>query len=104
MSAPPASGPMMLASPKTPPKRPIQRPRSRGAKRSPTEVKAVVMIRPAPTPCTARKAISWIMSPAAPHSHDPATNTTMPASMNGLRPYRSDSLPTTGTSAVELSM
>ena len=54
MSAPPTSGPMMLASPKTPPKRPIQRPRSRGAKRSPTEVKAVVMIRPAPTPCTAR--------------------------------------------------
>ena len=84
---------MMLASPKVAAKRPIQRPRSFGANRSPTEVKAVVMISPAPTPWMARKAISQIMSPAAPHSHDPATKMTIPARMNGFRPYRSESFP-----------
>ena len=44
------------------------------------------------------------MSPAVPHSHEPMTKMMMPARMNGLRPYRSESFPTTGTSAVELSM
>ena len=104
MRAPPASGPTMLARPNVAANRPIQRPRSFGANRSPTEVNAVVMINPAPTPCTARKAISVIMSPAAPHSHEPTTKMMMPARMNGLRPYRSESFPATGTSAVEASM
>ena len=44
------------------------------------------------------------MSAAAPLSHEPATKMTMPARMNGFRPYRSESFPTTGTSAVEASM
>ena len=101
MRAPPASGPTMLASANVAANRPIQRPRSFGENRSPTEAKAVVMIIPAPTPWTARKAISQSMSPAAPHNHEPATKVTMPARMNGFRPYRSESFPTTGTSAVE---
>ena len=48
---------------------------------------------PAPMPWMARKTISAGMLQAMPHSTEPSTNSAMPASITGLRPRRSESLP-----------
>ncbi len=55
---------------------------------------------PPPSPCTARKAISWVMSCAAPHSADPTRKITMAVWNSLLRPYWSPSLPHSGVAAV----
>ena len=44
------------------------------------------MIRPPPSPCTARKAINSIMLPDAPASADPTMKIATPTRISGLRP------------------
>ena len=56
-------------------------------------VMAIGMTAPAPRPWMARKTINASMFQAAPHSTEPSTKSVMPASITGLRPTRSASLP-----------
>ena len=51
-----------------------------------------------------RNTISWVMLAAAPHRALAIVNTATPRRRNGLRPYRSESLPTMGTTTVAVSM
>jgi hypothetical protein len=44
------------------------------------------------------------MLAAAPHKALAIVNTATPRSRNGLRPYRSESLPTIGTTTVAVNM
>ena len=60
---------------------------------SPTIVSVVGCMAPAPSPCTARKAISVPIPRARPLAIDPTRKTPIPKSSTGLRPYRSASLP-----------
>jgi len=50
-------------------------------------------VAPAPSPWTAREAMSRGIDHAAPQSTDPARNSAMPTSMTGLRPSASASFP-----------
>ena len=52
---------------------------------------------PAPSPCTARKTMSEVMSHAKPQRIEPMRNSPMPTSMIGLRPMVSASFEYTGT-------
>ncbi len=52
---------------------------------------------PAPSPWMTRKAISAGMLQASPQRIEPSTNSATPASITGLRPNRSLSLPKIGT-------
>ena len=100
---PPSVGPMMALTPKTLAKRPMYFPRSRGGKRSP-EITMVLAIRtPAPSPWTARKAMSCAMLSAKPLSVEPSRKTVRPPSRKGLRPYTSESRPAMGTAISEVS-
>ncbi|VVD33137.1 protein of unknown function [Paraburkholderia dioscoreae] len=60
-------------------------------------------IAPAPTPWISRKAIIAGIDQAKPASTEPIRKIAMPASMTGLRPYRSASLPKTTVIAVCVS-
>ena len=93
----------MLARPKMPLKTPWMRPRSAGGKICEMTVKTVEVSTPPARPCAPRKTISWVISWLTPHSADVNTNSAEPPSRNILRPYRSDSLPEMGTTAVLLS-
>ena len=93
----------MLARPNTPLNRPWIRPRSAGGKIGEMTVKTVDVRTPPPSPCRPRKTISWVMSWARPHSAEASMKNAVPPSRNSLRPYRSDSLPTIGTTAVLVS-
>ena len=93
MMAPPSSGPARPAIPQTAPKIPCMRPRSRTSKRSPTMVRAIGWMAPAPSPCTARAATSWPIEPARPQALEPRRKSVRPKSITGLRPFRSASFP-----------
>jgi hypothetical protein len=58
---------------------------------SPTIVIDMGCTAPAPSPCTARKAMSAGMLHANPHRIDPTRNSPIPMRMMGLRPNRSES-------------
>ena len=58
---------------------------------------AVGWTAPAPSPCSARKAISAGMLQASPQRIEPRTNAPTPISMIGLRPYWSLNLAKIGT-------
>jgi hypothetical protein len=49
-------------------------------------VKASVMRPPAPSPCTPRKRISWVMSCDAPAASEPIRNVTIAKRSTGRRP------------------
>ena len=59
------------------------------------------MMLPPPMPWTARKKISWFIDWLTPARIEPSRKMTIPPRKNTLRPYRSDSRPTTGTAVVE---
>ncbi len=66
-------------------------------------VKAVAVIMPPPSPCTARNAISCSMDCARPHSKDPSAMMLTDTRMNGLRPNRSPKRPKIGMNTAEVS-
>ena len=65
-------GPTIDEAPQTPENRPCMRARCSSVNKSPTMMKASGSRPPAPSPCTARKAISCSMLWAWPHSSDPS--------------------------------
>ena len=71
----------------------LVRPRSRGAMRSPMVVWDRVIRPPAPSPCSARKRMSWSMVCASPQSTEPMRKILIAMKNSGLRPYMSLSLP-----------
>ena len=54
---------------------------------SPTIVMPIGWTAPAPSPWTARNAISAVMLQARPHSSEPSRKSAIPTSITGLRPY-----------------
>ena len=60
---------------------------------SPEMVSVIGMIAPAPSPWTARKTISEVMSQAEPQRIEPSRKSPTPTNMIGLRPTVSASLP-----------
>src|SRR4051794_8142292 len=94
------SGPAMLDTPNTAPKRPVHFPRSRGGTTSPIAAWADTMSPPPPRPWIARKAISSLMPCASPHSAEPMRKIVSAAWSTRLRPYRSPSLPYSGVTTV----
>jgi hypothetical protein len=78
-------------------------PRSRGETKSPRAAIAPVISPPAPSPWTARKAMSWSMVCESPDSAEPTRKTTMAIISHRFRPYMSPSLPYSGVVIVEAS-
>jgi hypothetical protein len=93
----------MLARPKIPLKTPWIRPLSAGGKISERTVKTVAVSTPPARPCRLLKMISWVMSWLTPHSAEVSTNAAALPIRKIFRPYRSDSLPEIGTTAVLVS-
>ena len=79
--SPPAKGPMMPEMPHTAPNAPCTLPRCSMENMSPMMVMEIGPTAPAPRPCTARKATSWMIVPDSPLAIDPARNTAMPKSI-----------------------
>ena len=73
------SGPITVVTPNMAMNRPMYRPRSRGDTTSPTMVWAPIIKPPPPSPCTARKTISWSIEWLNPESADPTRKMTMAA-------------------------
>ena len=65
---------------------------------------APTMSPPAPTPCSARNAISWSIECDTPDSAEPIRKITMAIMSSRLRPYWSPSLPYSGVAMVEVRM
>jgi hypothetical protein len=79
--------------PKTAPNSPWYLPRSAGVNRSPMTANAIGNSAPAPTPWMPRKVSSIAMFCERPESAEPIRKIVTPIMSNGLRPYRSESLP-----------
>ena len=88
-STPPSSGPVIVARPATPPHRPIAGPRFAGGNRCVMNESVCGVINAAPSPWTARAAMSISAVPDSPHHRDAAVNTTMPARKTRFGPNRS---------------
>ena len=76
----------MPATPQTAPNRPWILPRSSTVNRSPTIVIATGCMPPAPTPWSARNAMSCVIDVARPLAIEPARKSATPRNMVGLRP------------------
>ncbi len=92
-SHPPMSGPRAMASPDMAAQMPMAAPRS-----LPVNVAVMIESVPgrsiaAPSPWTARNAMSWSMLWDSPQASEPRTNTPRPVRKKRLRPYRSPSAP-----------
>ena len=68
-------------------------PRSRGGTMSAMIACAPTIRPPAPTPCSARKPISWPIDWLSPASMEPIRKITIAAWKSGLRPIMSPSFP-----------
>jgi hypothetical protein len=68
---------------------------------SPTTAIVVTISPPAPSPCSARNAISSVMFWLIPQSAEPTRKMTIAVCRTSLRPYRSPSLPHSGVDTVE---
>ena len=71
---------------------------------SPMMAKASAWMPPPPRPCTARAPMSWSMDCAAPHRIDPNRKITIVSWKIRRRPWRSDSLPSTGVPIADVTM
>jgi hypothetical protein len=71
----------------------MYRPRRRGGMMSARIACAPTISPPAPSPCSARKAISWIIDCERPDSIEPTRKITIAAMKTGLRPIMSPSFP-----------
>ena len=97
MRKPPSNGPTSIATPATPPHRPIAEPRRFGGKVRMMTAIVCGAISAAPSPWTTRATISMVMLPASPHHSDEAVNTVSPSRKIGLGPNRSPSRPVTSS-------
>lgn len=79
-------GPITEDIPNTTPRKPWNLPLSSGGNRSAMATKLFAMMTPPPSPCIARKAISWVIESLMPASTDPTMNTEIPPMKNILRP------------------
>ena len=99
----PKAGPTTAATPQTPLNKPWIFARSSDSKTSPTIVNEIGWTAPAPRPWIVRKAMSWVMFWARPHSIEPPTNPARPIMKMGLRPYMSAMREYRGTVTVDAS-
>ena len=99
-SQPPTMGPSAIATPAIAPHRPMARARSRrSVKTLEISERVAGKVMAAPSPITARVAISWAGLVVNPPARLAAPNTVSPASSIPLRPNRSDRLPNVSSSA-----
>jgi hypothetical protein len=75
-----------VESPKTAPKYPWYRPRSRGETTSAIAAIVTTIRPPPPRPCSARKRISWNMLWLRPHSAEPTRKITIAVWRTIFRP------------------
>jgi hypothetical protein len=99
----PGSCPTTDAIPKIPPNRPWIRERRSIVKMSAIAANTLENSTPPNRPCTPRNATSWTMSWDWPQRADARTKPVIPASINGLRPNRSPSLPAIGVMIDEVT-
>ena len=71
---------------------------------SPTIANASAWMPPPPRPCTARAPISWFIDCADPHMIDPIRKITIVVWKIRRRPWRSDSLPSSGVPIADVTM
>ena len=107
-SSPPSVGPAMVARPVTAPQTPNAAPRRSGGNVMVTRARVCGISMAAPSPWTARKAMSQPAPGAKPHAADATVNTAIPATNMVRGPSRSPSRPavmtrTASTSAYALS-
>ena len=101
-SQPPTMGPSAIATPAIAPHRPMARARSRRwVKTFEISERVAGKVMAAPSPMTARAAISWAGLVVKPPTRLAAPNTVSPASSIPLRPNRSDRLPNVSSSAAK---
>ena len=86
ISQPPRNGPIAVATPPSPDHAPIARARSSGAKDAWIIARLPGVSSAAPTPCSARAAISSGAVGASPHSSDATANQTTPITKTRRRP------------------
>ena len=99
-SQPPTMGPSAIATPAMAPHRPMARARSRrSVKTLEISERVAGKVMAAPSPITARAAISSAGLVVKPPARLAAPNTVSPASSIPLRPNRSDRLPNVSSSA-----
>ena len=79
MTAPPTSGPPATASPLIPPKIPTTAPRRSAGNAAARIVRASGVTAAAPSPCTARAAISRLALGATAHAAEASVNIASPA-------------------------
>ncbi len=84
--AAPSMGPARLATPQMPLNRPWMRARSRSEKRSPETTRATGISPPAPSPCSTRAAMRWVMVCAAAQAPAPTTKSEIAMSRMRRRP------------------
>ncbi len=89
VTAPPTSGPASTASPVTPVKTPVARPRRAAGKVAPSIAMASGSTAAAPTPCSARPAINHPAVGASAHAAEASVNRANPAVNTRRRPQRS---------------
>src|ERR1700733_13254249 len=93
---PPAMGPMAMPRPMVPPQAPMAFALSLGSRNTSLMMESDEgMVRAAPAPITARKAISRSTEPDRAAPIDPAAKTASPMRKNRFRPNRSAKLPPT---------
>ncbi len=92
-SSPPTSGPAANASPMTAPHVPIARARAEPSNSCTSSASEAGKSIAAPSPCSARAAISSPDDHASAHSADAVLNTISPSTNSRLRPNRSARLP-----------
>jgi len=86
MSAPPTSGPRIVAMPMVAPNSPNARPRSRGGMVTWIVESTCGTMSPAPAPCTIRKRMSSVGLPDTPQPREPSVNTAIPRMNKRFRP------------------
>src|SRR5262245_2229738 len=104
MSHPPRNGPMAVATPPRPDQAPIAFPRSLGANDASRIARLPGVSSAAPTPCSARAAISTGAVGARPHSREAMANHTTPMTNTRRRPYRSPRDPPSSSSPDSVSV
>ena len=103
ISPPPSDGPSVEPTADKLPNQPMARPARPAGAQSLTPAMLSAIMHAAPSPCSARAAISIGKLGAAAHSAEPTLNTAMPAKSKRRRPRLSLKRPTLTLSAVRVS-
>ena len=102
-SKPPAKGPIAVVMPASPDHRPMARPRCSATNKEEIRARLPGTISAAPTPCSARAAISASAVGASPHNRDATRNPATPQANTRRIPSRSASAPPTRTNDPSVS-